>query len=223
MKKALLVLALVLVVTFVGCGFPGEPMLDDAYPRNIYMTEGYVITLEGDSKLYLELRPDLDYTTITAQGKPTQVARGVIHGYSLPIYAADNEELFLENHIPHRWDGESNILVHLHCYLSAANDTKNFNIQLSWEHFTDGDIVLATSNDVEVETATGALAAQFQSYHVEFIIDYDIDVGDPIISTDEFHMRIRRIAATANEIAGEIVVTHIGVVYLIDKLGSPIP
>ena len=223
MKKALLVLALVLVATFIGCGFPGEPMLDDAYPRDVYFTEGYRIILEGDSKLYLELRPDLDYTTITAQGKPTQIARGVIHGYSLPIYAADNEELFLENHIPHRWDEESNILVHLHCYLSVANDTKNFNIQLSWEHFTAGDIVLATSNDVEVETATGALAAQFQSYHVEFIIDYDIDVGDPIISTDEFHMRIRRIAATANEIAGEIVVTHIGVVYLIDKLGSPIP
>lgn len=223
MKKILLMLVLILVTTFIGCGFRGEPMLDDAYPRDIYMTEGYVITLEGDSKLYLELRPDLDFETVKAHGKPTRVYRGVIGGFSLPVYAADNEELFLESHVPHRWDNVTNILVHLHGYLSVANDTKNFNIQLSWESFTDSDIIPATSNDVEVETATGAGAAQFQSYHIEFIIDYDIDVGDPISSTDELHMRVRRIAATADEIAGEIVVTHIGVIYLIDKLGSPVP
>lgn len=223
MKKLLFIPILALLLTLISCGFPGEPMLDDMYPRDIYMTEGYVITLEGNSKLYLELRPDLDFEIVKAHGKPTRVYRGVVGGFSLPVYAADNEELFLESHIPHRWDNVTDILVHLHCYLSVANDTKNFNIQLSWEHFTDGDIIPATSNDVEVETATGAGAAQFQSYHIEFIIDYDIDVGDLIISTDELHLRIRRIAATADEIAGEIVVTHIGVIYLIDKLGSPVP
>jgi len=180
------------------------------------------VNLTGTGRVYIELRPDLDFETVRAFGKPDWVLRGVIGGFSLPIYAADNEELYLECHIPYRWDNISDILVHVHCYIDTANAAKNFQIQLAWEHFTDGDIIPATSNPVVVETATGA-GVQFQSYHVAFTIDYDIDVGDPIISTDEMHMRVRRIAATVGEIAGEIVVTHVGVVYLTDKLGVAAP
>jgi len=55
----------------------------------------------------LRVRPDLDFSSITAQGKPTFVTIGAISGYSLPIYNNDNEELFFRFSIPRRWDGAS--------------------------------------------------------------------------------------------------------------------
>ena len=126
--------------------------------------------------------------------------------------------------VPGRYDEESDIIVHLYCWLAGAEDTKNFKLQLSWEHYTPGtDIVPATSNDVEVQTATGASAAQFQSYVVPFTINYDIDTPDDIIGDDIIGMRLRRIAATANECAGEIVINHLGIIFRRDKLGIASP
>ena len=178
------------------------------------------VTLSGSGLVYFELRPDLDRGTIIGQGKPTQVTRGIYTGYSLPVYSADNEELYNDMCVPGRYDEASDIIVHLYCWLAGAEDTKNFKLQLSWEHYTPGtDIVPATSNDVEVQTATGASAAQFQSYVVPFTIDYDIDTPDDIIGDDIIGMRLRRIAATANECAGEIVINHLGVIFRRDKLG----
>ena len=177
--------------------------------------QGKPVLLEGDGLVYIELRPDLDYTTIIGLGKPTIVTRGVFHGFSLPVYAADNEELFATICAPNRWDEASNIYIHLYCWLAQAEDTKNFNLQVSWEHYTSGiDIVPATSANVAVETPTGAGAAQFQSYKVEFTLVYDDLEDDDIMG-----LRIRRIAASANECAGEIVVNHYGVMFRRDKLG----
>ena len=182
------------------------------------------ITMSGSGLAYIELRPDLDRCTIIGQGKPTQVTRGIYKGYSLPVYSADNEELYNDMCVPSRYDEASDIIVHLYCWLAGAEDTKNFKLQLSWEHYTPGtDTVPATSNDVEVQTATGASAAQFQSYVVSFTIDYDIDTPDDIIGDDIIGMRLRRIAATTNECAGEIVINHLGVIFRRDKLGISSP
>jgi len=177
----------------------------------------------GSTPSYLELRPDLDFTTITAQGKPTQVIRGIYHGYSLPIYGADNEELFFDVCVPNRWDRESDILIYVDCYIDTANANKNFNLQLDWEHYTPViDVVPNTFNTITVETNTGA-GAQFQSYRVEFIVDYDIDVGDDIEIDDNLAFRLIRIAATANEMAGEPVILHLGVIFQRNKVGEPVP
>lgn len=174
--------------------------------------------------VYLELRPDLDYNVVQAHGKPTQVIRGIYHGYSLPIYAADNEELFLDICVPDRWNGTSDIDIHVDCYIGVANDNKNFNLQLDWEHYTPiTNIVPNTSNTATVETNTGAGAAAFQSYHVEFVIDYNIDPGDDIEPDDNLALRLSRIAASANEIAGEIVILHVATVFRRDKIGDIAP
>lgn len=177
----------------------------------------------GSTASYLELRPDLDHTRVTGTGKPTEVFRGIFSGFSLPIYAADNEELFLNMCVPDRWDGETDILVHVDCYIDTANVNKKFNLQLDWEHFTPvTDIVPATSNTVTDEIDTGA-GAQYQSYRAEFTIDYDIDVGDAIVADDNIALRLIRIAATADEIAGEIVIEHVGVIFQRNKVGSLAP
>lgn len=183
------------------------------------------ITMSSDGLVYIELRPDLDFETIRGNvGIPTLVTQGIYRGFSLPIYAADNEELFFTICTPDRWDGTSDIMAHAYCWLSQAEDSKNFKLQLSWEHYTPvTDVVPATSHDVEVQTATGAGAAQFQSYIVELIIDYDFDTPDNIVADDILGLRLRRIAAAADECAGEIVFNHFGVFFRRDKLGVTSP
>ena len=245
MKKLILTLGLIVLLIIVGCGTAGDPILDDLYTQNVYpgtdstysvgsedyyYQHGYFghlhlnefdpFRLTGDALVYIELRPDLDFETVRAHGTPTQVSRGIVHGFSLPIYAANNEELFLSTHVPYRWDGVSDILVHIHCYLDTGNTDKRFNLQLSWESFTDGDVIPNTSNDLTVETQTGT-APQYQSFHIAYTLDYDIDAGDVLASSDELHLRVRRLAASTDEIAGEVVITHVGVVFRRDKLGVP--
>jgi len=177
----------------------------------------------GDGLVYIELRPDLDYETIRGQaGVPTLVTQGLFRGFSLPEYIADSgEELFASICVPSRYDEISDIIVHMYCWLAIAEDSKNFNLEVGWEHYTPGtDIVPATSHLVPVETATGALAAQFQSYKVEFILDYDIHTPNDIVADDIIAVRLRRIAASIDDCIGEIVISHEGVVFRRNKLGS---
>ena len=163
--------------------------------------------------------PELDHATLIGTGKPTEVSRGLFKGFSLPVYAAANEELFGTANVPLDWDGASDFYVHVLCYLAGAEDTKNFKLQCSWEHYAPGpDIVPATSADVEVETATGAAAAQFQSYKVAFQMTYGDLARDDVIS-----MRLRRIAASANEAAGEIVIGHWSLPFRRNILGGAAP
>jgi len=179
------------------------------------------ITLSGDGLVYIEFRPDLDFETIRGNvGIPTLVTRGVFRGFSLPLWVADNkEELFADICVPGRWDAASDIYLHLDCWLSQAEDTKKFNLQASWEHYTPGaDVVPNTSANVELETDTGVAAAQFQSYKIEFQFPYDDLARDDVLQ-----IRIRRIAASLNEIAGEIVVSHLGVIFRRNRLGVVTP
>lgn len=177
------------------------------------------LSLSNGAKDYLTIRPFIEIGKIAQISKPTIVARGVSKGYSLPIYSADDEEIFMCICTPRRWDGESDAILVLPVYIDTANDTKNFKIQLSWEHYDpDTDIVPATSNDVEVQQATGASAAQYQSYAMDFTIDYDIDgAGNEVQSYERLCGRVRRIAASADEIAGEVVVGPPVVKFLRDK------
>lgn len=219
MKKLLLIILLSLSLAFTGCGLPGEPMLDDMYPRDIYLTEGYRIILEGDSKVWIELRPDLDFETVRAFGKPTWVTRTVFGGFSLPIYAADNEELFFEICVPNRWDGTSDTHVHIDCWITDAQDAVNdaFNLRVAYEHYESGvDVVPLTSTNVDVETTTG-IAVAFQSYQISF----DIVAGDMLVD-DMLSFRLYRIAVVlGNEIDGEIVINHVGAIFNCDKVGNP--
>ena len=217
MKRALLGLLLIITLLLTGC-VAGQ-WYDPVYFQDLTL-EG-PLKLTGDGKVYFELRPDLDFETVRANGAPTRVVRGLVKGFSLPTYSV-GEELFLETHVPDRWDNASDILLHIHCYLDTVNTDKNFNLQISWMNFTDGDLIPATSHDLTVETPTGT-AAQYQSFHISYTIDYDISPADPLVSSDELHLRLRRLDASANESAGEIVITHVGLVFLRDKLGSTTP
>lgn len=182
-----------------------------------------VVTLEGTAKRWLAVRPDLDYTVITAQGKPAQVVIGVFHGYSMPIWndaANSDEQLFFNLNVPGRWDEASDIIVHLLVALSGAEDVNdNFNFQLSWEHLTEGDVVPATSHDVEVEQAVlAARNAQYSTYELQFTLDYDVDDPDDVADHDDLSMRLRRIDATNPDVTNEIIVLDYHVEFQVNKM-----
>ena len=174
--------------------------------------------------VYRECVLVLDEATVRANGNPTQVSQGVFTGFSLPLYAA-NEELFFHVHVMHDWDGVTDLIILIHVYLDTANNTKNFKLRTAWENITtgtnivgtpDGDLAPATSNDVDVQVATGN-ASQFQTYEVPFTIAYaGIAAGDCV------GIRRRRIAATGNEIAGEVVVYMSMLRYQVNKWGMAV-
>ncbi|MFH1485896.1 MAG: hypothetical protein ABIH46_07490 [Chloroflexota bacterium] len=176
--------------------------------------------------VFIELRPDLDFETIRGNaGIPTLVTQGVYRGYSLPVGGA-NEELFFTICVPNRYDGASDIMVHVTCWLAGAEVNKFFNLEVSWEHYTPTEstpeVVPATTTDVPVETATGNVAA-FASYRVEFTLDYDVHTPNNVVVDDILGIRLRRIAAAGAEAIGEIVINHVGVVFRRDKLGTEDP
>ena len=177
------------------------------------------ITLNGDARAYRQMPFVFNYSKITGQGKPTLVERGIFQGFSLPIYASDDEELHACVCIPEDWDGVTDAVVYLGGWLDTANTDKDFNLQVSVEtaDFEAHEVVPITATDVEVETTTGTWAA-YSSFNIGFTIDASAlgsAAGKP------FAIRIRRIASTGgDEITGEVVIEGALVRYVADKLGG---
>lgn len=181
------------------------------------------IVLSGSGLVYLRFRPVLDQNAIGKNLKPDVVYRGLVRGFSMPIYASDAEELFFtEPYVPRRWDGASDIIVRVSGYLDTANNTKRFRLQVAWEHNTPGtDVIVNTENTDNQEVLTGNWA-QYQSFSQEFTIDYNIDGADVVAAGDILSLRLRRIAKTGAEaeITGEVVITGLTMKYRCDKFAS---
>jgi len=114
------------------------------------------------------------------------------------------------------YEGET-AWVHIHCWITDAQVNVNdaFRLQLEYENYTVGiDVVPITDDAVIVETVTG-IALIHQSYGVSFPLDMTGVEND-----DNVGIIIDRIAS-ANEIAGEVVIQHIGIIFQCDKLGNP--
>ena len=180
------------------------------------------ITLVGSARSWVEFRPDLDPTKLAVNAKPTIIERGVAIGYSLPVGGAD-EELFYSICVPGRWDGESNIHVHIQAWLDTAQNevADAIKLSLNWTQVGEGDVVPDTSNNITDEVATG-IVAQYTTMEFSFDIDYDIVPADPIVADDVIFFRLTRVASS-HEIAGELVVYHAGVIFRFDKYGNPTP
>jgi len=165
--------------------------------------------------VYLEIRPDLDETFIRGQaGVPTDAAVGKFNGYSLPIWDSDFEELHYIMCVPDRWNGTSDILIHIDSALAAANQSGlAYNWELLWEHFSPNeDVVPATENTVTKERTIYS-DIQYESYQDWLIIDYDIDIGDPIVKDDLIAVTIRRTGAKAQNDSDEIIVFAVDILF----------
>lgn len=165
----------------------------------------------------ITIRPDLHYTSVSAQGKPTSVVYNVVQGYSLPIYNNDNEELFFSSRVPLRWDGVTSPRLLIFCYLSGAEDVGDkFKLQISGLANSNGGVLSSEVHDYPVETTV--LAGRNAQYD-KYTIQYDLIPGN-IPHYSVLSGRLRRIAASANEVTNEIVVYDWIIEYKRDKLGG---
>ena len=180
-----------------------------------------VMTYAGASKRHLSMRPFIEIGKIAQNSKPTIVRRGATSGYSMPIYAPD-EEIFITEYIAGRWDGASNINAVVIGYLDTAETIgDDFRLQFSWcNKEPESGVWPDTVKDVEVGTNIPAgREAQYSMYKVFFPIDYTFPAPD-VAASDFFAARIRRIAVIAGEveIAGEFVITSVMLQYQVDKV-----
>lgn len=178
------------------------------------------VTFTGGS-YRLSMRPYIEAGKIGAQTKPTIVDLGAVTGYSLPLYATD-EEIKFNEYIAGRWDGASNITVAVIGYLDTAETADDdFNLTLEWANHVTGSGQLSSSvNTVyQVTNCPAGRNAQYSIYKVEFPIDWDAPTPD-IAASDFFAGRLYRSAVGSGnvEIAGEFVVTAIVITYEVDKV-----
>lgn len=171
-----------------------------------------------DGEVYLEFRPDLDETIIRGNGGvPTDATVGIYNGYSLPVWDAGanvNEQLSLLMCVPNRWNGDTNIVVHVITALSNANESGNeYQLQLDWEHVTPNlEEVPVTTHTVNYSRAIYS-DTQYECYTDYFVIDYDADAGDNIIVDDQIALRLRRITSAGKELTGEVIVLGVHLLF----------
>lgn len=172
-----------------------------------------------DSNTYrLTMRPSLVAGRIGTLAKPTPVEVGCHAGYSMPIWASDDEELFFREYVAGRWDGATNITCSVICCLASAETAgEDFRFELAYQAIKlDGTEVLTTSvTTVEVEQNCAA-AAQYQTFKLDFAL-----TASGIEYSDHLGLRLRRIAVEevgANECEGEVIVLDCIITYTVDKI-----
>lgn len=171
------------------------------------------LRLEGDGRVYREVIPDLDFSTVKALGKPSLVISGVVRGFSLPVYK-EGEEIYVDLCVPVWWDGGSDFIVHVFCYIEVANPSRQFALEVGWAVYEPTGIVPSgyVQSIVEKETGDGAWR---QSYELRMALP-----GNEVSVGDHMNLRIRRVETGTDDIEGDIVVTHIGVFFRRDRLGD---
>ena len=181
------------------------------------LAEDGELTLVGDARVYKSTTINFNHTIVRAAGKPTGVILGASSGFSLPIYSSDNEELFSCKSLPLDYDTSVDLTLYVGCYLDTANNAKKFKLQVSWtiDDLAGHDVLSSGVTDVEVETTTGDVA-QYTSYKIAFAV---ASVAASAVAGNKITVRLRRIAASANEIAGEVVACGMALKYAVNKLG----
>jgi len=209
--QILLGFILLLILLLPGC-YAGD-WSDDVYLEQLTLGDPLVLAEEG--RVYTQKTMPIQIARVIAAGVPTRVEVGIFQGFSLPI-GGTNEELFTCQCVPADWDGSA-MYLYVGGWLDTANTDKNFQLRMSHDHWTHGDVVPNAVTNVDVETATGT-AAQYTTFKIQFtIVPGDITEGDAL------GIKLVRIAASTDEITGEFVVEGMVLVYKIDSLGGTTP
>lgn len=89
-----------------------------------------------------------------------------------------------------------------------------------WTYFSAGDEpdgVAVESPSVETTTATWG---QYHTFTAAITLNYDVVAANALAVGDFLQLRVYRIAASGDEIAGEVVVTGVAIRWKMDKLYS---
>jgi len=180
------------------------------------------ITLSGSGVTYFKERPRLELSRTLGTSKPSIVTLGMTRGFSLPVYNSDNEELFFDLPcVPARWDGASDPVVIVQGYLDTANTNKKFKLACDWVYFTpDDDAIAMTAVESPSAQTSVTVWSQYHSFAANITLNYDVVAANPLAVSDFLQLRLYRVAATLNEIAGEVVVTGVAIKWKMNKLYS---
>lgn len=166
---------------------------------------------------------EFDHSDVSvAGGVPTKVTFGAIKAFSLPVWNSDDEELYCCDCMPYDWDGVTDPIIGVGCGTILANDSKKFQLRLSvatWD-IAANEQAPASFADYDTETETGASAPVRRTYLSNHTLDASalgLASGQPV------EMRLRRIAATSDEITGELAVLGAFMMYASDKYGIKWP
>lgn len=160
-----------------------------------------------------------NYTRISGLAKPDVAVLGTYIGFVLPIFASDDQELFGNDCVLEEWDSTRAIEFCVDGWLDTANDNKKFKLQAALGIARDGLVLSSTPTaTIEVETDVGASVAQNTFFEVPFTFDA---VSAGVQNGDSVGLRLRRIAASANEITGNFVCRFIRMKVPIIRAGSP--
>lgn len=163
--------------------------------------------------------PFLDENYANYKGYPTLVDRGLFKGYSMPIWSTPTnqyEELVFRQRIPFRWDGTTNPWFCAITAISGAEDIGDkYNFQLEWISSDVGYVLPATTTETLVNEVTIIDGTAWRAEIITFEID-----ATTLTAGQNWQGRLRRIAASANEVSNEPVVFHWCMRYLMTKFGT---
>lgn len=188
-----------------------------------------IASLNSDGKLILpsplystywtSRHPFLDENSINENNAPSQVARGLFKGYSMPVWttpANQYEELCFRLRVPHRWDGTTNPWFVAIVSISAAEDIGDkYKFQLEWESEDYGNVIPATTQ----ETLTCEITLTDGTAYYADIISFELtattlDLGHCL------QLRLRRIAASSLEVSNEPIIYHWDTRWKMNRIGT---
>ena len=161
----------------------------------------------------------LDENNANDNGVPTQIERGLFKGYSFPIWsdpAQINEELTFRIRVPHRWDGTTKPWFVAITAISGAEDIGDkYKFQLEWQSKDVENVIPAT---IQETLTTEITVADGTAWYAE-ILAFEL-TATTIVAGQNMQLRLRRIAASANEVANEPVIFHWDSRWKMNRIGS---
>lgn len=173
------------------------------------------------SNYWKSVCPVLDEIYAAAHSVPSQIGRGLFRGYSMPIWATpatQYEELLFRMRVPFSWDGVTKPwFVAITTPLAEETINDRYQFQLEWEAADIGGVLPDTTAETltsEVTLITGENAAYYAH-----IIAFEL-TATTLVSGQNLQLRVRRIAATQDEVANEPALYHWDSRWKMETIGS---
>lgn len=161
----------------------------------------------------------LDQNRANVLGKPSIKTHGIFSGFSMPIYAADSEEMWFGQRIPEEWDGVTGPMM---LFLSAINSAEDigdkYKYQLEWASAAPESVVpLGTTETLTHEITLTSGTAGFAN-ELQFQL-----TPATLVAGGTVRMRLRRIDAAAPQLGAgqEVVIFDWGSKWKTDKPHTP--
>lgn len=180
-------------------------------PATLVDSDGF-----DDAVVWDDVNASAAVLALAASGNPGKVEFKASTGADTGITTygiALSEKLSGSFEIPHKYKEASTLYPHVHFQIiDAPTGTDKVKLKLTY-NFIRGGVALAVPSVVYMEAD---VTTQYALYTSEFTAIS----GSGIQMGDQFLFTIERVAASADEFAGEVLLATFGLHYQIDTLGS---